>query len=624
MKIKQNLLNTIILVFSAVFVLFVLVDTTQVLSLVGFVLTSGQARAIALGFVLVILFLLNSAKRKRISWYDCIMIAMCFASTIYIVILGPTLAEGSAYATNLDAFFGLCLFIPLVEGMRRTGNTVVIIIGAVFLAYAYFANYFPGMLWGPGWGLRRLVSYFYIGNDGIYGEAMAVFTYILIPFLAFGAFLKATGISEFFVDVANSLTGWSRGGPAKAGVFGSSLMGMVSGSGMANVATVGTVTIPLMIKTGYKPEVAAAIEAAASTGGQIMPPVMGVAAFLMADYLGIPYVKVAASAALPAVFYYLFLFTKVDIEAKKAGLKGVPRNELPSFKEVMKKNWYYLIPVAGLVITLAVLSWRVELCAILGILLCFPISFIKKETALTPKRIVQALESAARGSISVGALCAGIGLIIGTFNLTGLGINLSNILVDLAGGNITILLILTAIIAIILGMGMPTAGVYLICALMLGPALIKLGLPPIAAHMFILYFGLASLVTPPVALAAYTAAPIAGANPFKTSWLAALISLPLYVVPFIFVNYPGLLLIGNAKDIIIAILVVLGALMGWFYAIEGHSFLSKIDWRWRLPALLGLFLIVYPSFIMTLIGTGIILLIFLIDIFIAIKLKVRS
>jgi len=624
MREHPKVLDIVITCIGVIFVIFNLTDTAQIFMTIGFVLMPIQARAISLGFVLVLIFLITSTKTKgagNLPWYDFLLIMMSIAATVYIVIVGPVVAEGRAYATDWDCLFGILLFIALIEGMRRTGGTTVIVIGAVFLFYSYFTNYFPGMLWGPGWGLRRLVSFFYVGIDGIYGEAMSVFTSILIPFLAFGAFLSATGVSRFFMDLAHSLAGWSRGGSAKACIFGSGLMGMMSGSAMANVATVGTLTIPMMKESGYRPETAAAIEAVASTGGQIMPPVMGAAAFLMADYLGVPYIQVAIAAALPAIFYYLFLFVKIDIEAKKLQLKGIPREQLPSFVKVMKKDWYYLIPIVGLVITLAVFSWRAEMCALIAMSLSFFISLRKKDTILTPKRIIRTIDSAARSSIGIGALCAGIGIIIGTTSLTGLGINLSNMLVDLSGGNVTVLLILTAIVAIILGMGMPTAGVYFFCALMLAPALISLGITPMAAHMFILYFGLAALITPPVALAAYTAAPIAGSDPLKTGWIAALMALPLYILPFVFVNHPGLLFIGNIKDVIVAVTIAAGLLMAWFYGIEGYSCLRKIEWQWRLPSLLGIILIVYPNFVLTLIGTGMILLIFFLDVLLKIKSK---
>jgi len=627
MKVHQKALDIVITSVGVIFVLFNLMDTAQVFMTIGFVLMPIQTRAISLGFVLVLIFLIISAKRKKTEsapWYDLLLIMMSMAATVYIVIVGPVIAEGRAYATNFDCFFAILLFIPLIEGMRRTGGMTVIIIGTVFMIYAYFANYFPGMLWGPGWGLRRLVSFFYVGIDGIYGEAMSVFTSILIPFLTFGSFLSATGVSKFFMDLAHSLAGWSRGGSAKACIFGSGLMGMISGSAMANVATVGTLTIPMMKENGYKPETAAAIEAVASTGGQIMPPVMGAAAFLMADYLGVPYIQVAVAAAIPAVFYYLFLFVKIDIEAKKLGLRGIPREQLPSFVKVIKKDWHYLIPIVGLVIALGVFSWRAEMCALVAIGLSFFISFKKKDTVLTPRKIIRTIDRAARDSIGIGALCAGIGVIIGTTNLTGLGINLSNILVSLSGGNITVLLILTAIVAIILGMGMPTAGVYFFCALMLGPALISLGIIPMAAHMFIFYFGLAALITPPVALAAYTAAPIAGSDPFKTGWIAALLALPLYILPFVFVHHPGLLFFGNIWNIFIAVAIAAALLMAWFYGLEGYSCLRKIEWRWRLPSVLGLFFIVYPNFILTLIGTALIWLIFFLDIVLSIKTRKDS
>ncbi|RJR30913.1 MAG: TRAP transporter fused permease subunit [Desulfobacteraceae bacterium] len=603
-------------VIAVAYILFNLADTAQVSLIIGFALAPIQARAISLGFVLIMLFLLFRVKRvsaKRIPWYDVLLIVMSIAATVYIFIVGPTAAEGRAYATNVDCFFAVLLFVPLIEGMRRTDSLWVLILGFIFILYAYFAAYAPGLLWGPGWGVRRLVAFFFLGIDGFYGETMSVFTSILIPFLTFGAFIAVTGIGDFFMDTANSLIGWSRGGAAKASIFGSGLMGMISGSAMANVAAVGTLTIPMMKKTGYKPETAAAIEAVASTGGQIMPPVMGATAFLMADFLGVPYTKVAIAAAIPASLYFFFLYIKIDIEAMKLNLKGIPRAEMPSFFNVMATRWHYLIPLVGLVFTMGVLYWRAEMCALVAIVLSFLISFRRKETALTPRKLVNTIERAARDTIGIGVLCAGLGMIVGVFNLTGLGLNLATILVDLAGGKIFVLLLIVAVVAIILGGPLPTPSVYFFCVLMLAPALIELKVAPMAAHMFVFYWGLAALISPPVAMAAYAAAPIAGASPNAVSFVACRFAIPIYLIPFVFIYHPGTLLIGSPGEILFSTMITFAALLGWLYAIEGYSFFRRLDWKWRVPSLVALILTLYPVNKLTITGISFMLCIVFID-----------
>jgi len=481
----------------------------------------------------------------------------------------------------------------------------------IFILFAYFANYLPGFLWGPGWGVRRLVAFLFMSIDGFYGMAMSVFVSILVPFLIFAAFVRATGIGNFFMDIAMSLAGWARGGPAKVAVFSSALFGMISGSAMANVASVGTFTIPMMKKTGFRPEMAAAVEASASTGGQAMPPIMGAAAFLMADYLGVPYWNVAKAAVIPAVLYYVFLWFSIDLLAIKCNAKGLPRNEIPVFWKVLQRDWFCIIPIVGLITALGVFFWRAEMCALLGIGLAIIVSFFRKETWLKPKKLVGVLEDSAVSTIAIGGLCAGLGIIIGLAGLTGLGINLSDALIKVCGGNLVMLLFTTAIVAIILGMGMPTAGVYLFCVLVLAPALIRSGIPAMAAHMFILYFGLVGLITPPVALAAYAAAPIAEADPFKTGWLAVKLSAPLYVVPFIFVQYTGLLLMGSFLDIVLACCVSIAMLISFYavlYAFTLYRFIGLVQ---RILYLVATCLLFYPK--TSLVGIMLCIALFLYD-----------
>jgi TRAP transporter 4TM/12TM fusion protein len=590
---------------AVVFILFHLAYIGQVFLRFDIVILPSQMRAVSLGLILILTFLQLPAKgttSRRLPWYDVVLILMSIASTIYLLSLSQIVLHGRAYATNLDCLFAFFLFIPLVEAMRRTGSLVVLIIGVVFMLYAYFANYFPGFLWGPGWGIRRLVAFFYTSMDGFYGMAMGVFALILVPFLTFSAILSAAGIIDFFTEVSLALAGWTRGGPAKVAVVSSGLFGTISGSAVANVVVDGAVTIPMMMKVGFKPEVAAAIEAAASTGGQIMPPVMGAAAFLMAEFLGVSYWTVAKAAVLPAIFYYFFLYLSVDAEAQKNNLKGLPREQLPSFLRAMARGGHFLIPIIGLLVALSVFYWRVEMCALFAMGLSILVSFVKKETMLGPKRIIYALEDGAKNLISIGVLSGGLGMIIGICGLTGLGINLSGALIEISRGNLLILLVLTAVAAFILGMGMPTASVYLFCAITLGPALIKLGVDPMAAHMFIFYWGLVGLLTPPVALAAYAAAPIVGASPFLTGWQAVRISLPIYIVPFIFIYQGGLLLRGGFQDIIITNLITLIIMIAFVHGATGVNFFTNIGWRKRIIFLVSGLLLIIPNWKAVLIG----------------------
>ena len=326
-----------------------------------------------------------------------------------------------------------------------------------------------------------------------------------------------------------------------------------------------------------------------------MPPIMGAAAFLMAEFMGVSYWTVAKASIIPALFYYIFLYFSVDAEAVKYGLKGLPRDQLPIFIRVLAKGWYLLIPIVGLLVALSVFSWRVEMCALLGMGLSIVVSFARKETRLGPRKMLRAIEDGARNTISIGVLSGGLGMIIGICGLTGLGVNLSGGLIDLSGANLPLLLFFTAVAAVILGMGMPTASVYMFCALTLAPALIKLGVEIMAAHMFIFYWGLVGLLTPPVALAAYAAAPIANASPFMTGWQAVRISLPLYIVPFIFIYRGGLLLKGGPQDILLAVFltsVIMVALVG---AMTGWDMISRIGWWKRFLFLASTFLLLIPA-----------------------------
>ena len=472
--------------------------------------------------------------------------------------------------TLADIIWGSILTLLILEATRRTAGLPLTILAGSFLAYAFFGNLLPASIGNRGYSFERIVNQLYLTLQGFYGLPLQIIIQYVGLFVAFGAILEASGAANFLINFAKVVAGRITGGLAQVAVFVSCLMGTISGTAVGNVATTGSVTIPTMKKGGYPPHMAGAVEATASTGGQIMPPIMGAAAFLMADFIGIPYLEVAKAALLPAILFFLGLMFSIYFFAKKNNIAKLEENEIPKLVEVMKLGVYHLIPIIVLISVL--LAGRSPIMAgTLGLASALVLSFLNKSDRMTVKKLTVTFTNAGENLSTLAPLSAAAGILIGVVTLTGLGPRLSSMLIDISQGHIWLLLILTAITSIIFGMGMTTTAAYIILATLVAPALTNLGVEPILAHMFIFYFGMLSMITPPVGLASYTAAAIAGTSPNKVGFQSFKMAFPIFLVPFFFVYNPELALQGSLSDVIVPILTsVLGillfsaALMGYF------------------------------------------------------------
>ena len=511
-------------------------------------LTAMKQRGIHLAFLMTLTFLLYPGSKKessknRVTVLDMIWMVAGVASSLYIVFFFDAFALRGT-ALDRDIYFGILMVVVLLEAARRTVGVELPILSIIFLLYGFFGHNIPGVLGHTGFSYKRIFYHLYLSSEGVFGIALGVSASFIFLFILFGAFLGETGMAEFINKFSLAIAGRSPGGPGKVSVLASGLMGTISGSAVANVVTTGAFTIPLMKSVGYKPHFAGAVEAVASTGGQIMPPVMGAAAFVMAEFLGTSYSKIMISAILPAVLYYLAAYLMVHLEAQKTGLKGLPKEQLPKIKPLLKTRGHLILPL--FIIVFLLVSGRTALySAFYGIISIVVISWVNKETRLTLKGFLKAMELGAKGAVGVGIACGVVGIVIGITSLTGLGLVIGDNIVTLAGGNLFLTFFLTMVVCIILGMGLPTTACYIVAATIAAPALVKLGVPQLSAHMFVFYFACLSAVTPPVALAAYAGAGISGSSPSKVGWTAFRLALAGFIIPYIFVYNPILLLIGG-------------------------------------------------------------------------------
>ncbi|MEW6265016.1 MAG: TRAP transporter fused permease subunit [Thermodesulfobacteriota bacterium] len=531
--------------------------------------------------------------------------AVCFGLGAYSIINYEELMETAGLYSQLDLAVSVCGVVLTLEATRRIVGLPIAVIATVFLLYAYFGPYFPGFLAHRGFGLKRIFTQMWLTTEGIMGIPLGVSSTFIFLFILFGAFLTNTGIMAFFLDLSNAVAGWAAGGPAKVAVLTSALEGTVSGSSVANTVGSGSFTIPLMKSLGYKPEFAGAVEAAASTGGQIMPPVMGAAAFLMSEFIGLPYIEIAKAAVIPALLYFTGVWLVVHFEAKKTGLKGLPRDRLPRLGRVLKEKSYLILPLAT-IIYLLVEGTTPMTAALGGLVVCFLVGLVRKETRLGPKRLLETLETGARSALGVAVACATAGVIVGVVTLTGLGLKMGDGLVALAGGLLFPTLVLTMISSLILGMGAPTTANYVITSAVAAPALIKLGVPILAAHMFVFYFGIIADITPPVALAAFAGAAIAKANPLKTGVNATKLAVGAFMVPYIFVYSPSLLLINATLLLIIQMIIT--AIIGMLAlaaAVENWYF-TGLAWWERIALLAGGLMLIDPGLLTDIIGFGLV------------------
>lgn len=529
-----------------VFILAVVWSLAHLYTAAFGVFPSTLQRAPHVGVALVLIFILYPARRgsksNKVPWYDFVLAFLSFSVAAYHVIYYKELVWRAGVYNNLDMVVSFIAVLLIIEATRRMAGPVIISLATFFLLYAYFGNYFPSFMAHPGLSIKRIAVFQWLSTEGILGIPIQVSSTFIFLFMLFATFLKKTGIGDWLTELAVGLTGSSTGGPAKAAVIASAAQGTVSGSSVANTVGTGSVTIPLMKSIGYRSEFAGAVEAAASTGGQLMPPIMGAAAFIMVEFLNTPYITIALSAAIPAVLYFTGIFITVHLEAKKTGLLGIPKNRLPDWKQLLMKKWFLATPIVG-IIYLLVKGYTAMMAAFYAIILCIAVSMILKETRMSFKKIVEGLEEGARSALPVVVACATAGIIVGIITLTGLGMKMSGGLVRLAGGNIYLTMLFTMIGSLILGMGVPTTANYIIQATVSAPALMALGVPQLAAHLFVFYFGIVADITPPVALAAFAGSGIAKSDPLKTGFEAFKLGFAAYLVPYIFALSPILVLI---------------------------------------------------------------------------------
>jgi TRAP transporter 4TM/12TM fusion protein len=505
-----------------------------------------------------------SGHRNRVPWYDFLGAIGGLIIGLYVFMYYPRFAN-SLGEIHLDRVVMGCVAVVLLgEASRRLTGWSLVIIAAVFLFYAFFAYLFPGPFYGRGWSIHRIATYLYLDRNGIFGQSLEVASGIVLVFILFGQTLYATGGAAFLTDFSLALMGRFRGGPAKMAIVSSSLFGTISGSAVANVVVDGTMTIPMMKKSGYPPTVAAAVEATASTGGQIMPPVMGAAAFLIAEYLQMPYTEVALRALVPAILFYLALFVQVDLLAGRQGLRGVPQDELPRFRDVMRRSAGFVVPLAVLVTFLFFIPRRAEIAGLIAIASSVIVGLLTPGVKLGLRQFLDLLADTGRGLLDIAVITALAGVVIGVLSVTSLDFSLTFTLLNVAHSSTVLLLVLTAILNMVLGLSLPTTAVYILLAVLVGPALTQAGIVPIAAHLFIFYFGMLSTITPPVCITAYTAASLAKADPMRTGWESMRLGVLAYVVPFIFALSPTLLLIGQWHEVALSIITAMlgAALLG--------------------------------------------------------------
>ena len=568
----------ITIVVSVLFCIF------QLYATLSGVVTAQILRATHLAFVQLLAFLLFPATKKMprdtLPFYDVILGLMGAACWLYIVVNFDSIARRAGMFAPFDITVAVIGILILFESCRRIVGLPIMIIAGVFIAYAFFGAYFPGFLNHRGYSIRRVASHLFYSTEGIMGTPIGACSTFIFLFILFGTLLEKTGIGQFFIDTCNALAGGASGGPAKVAVLTSALLGTVSGSSVSNTVSSGSFTIPMMTRLGYKGEFAGAVEAAASTGGQLMPPIMGAAAFLMAESLGMPYIKIVQAAIIPAILYFTGIFITVHLEAKKLGLKGMPKEKLPKFFPLLLKKGYMLIPLIVIVFFLVIGKTAVY-AAIMGIISCILIgvatSFVAlaqgKRPSFGPSDWIDVMCTAARNIISVAIACAMAGIIIGVVTLTGIGLKFGAGLISISHGIAFITLFLTMISSIILGMGAPTTANYLITSTITAGAIVGLGFEPLAAHMFAFYFGIIADITPPVALAAIAGAAIAHAKPIKTAMNATKRASGAFIIPYVFVFNPQMLMINTT--VFHVILISITALIGMFglsAALEGYAF----------------------------------------------------
>lgn len=576
-------------------------------------LNSRIHSSIHLTFIMVIAFFLFPLRKRtrpqKLSWYfviDLLCIFTTLAVEIYILRDIEGFYSRFGMLSKGDVIAGILCIVLLLELTRRTVGWVMVVIACFFLLQARFTEYFPVIFYGPPHSWHYIIDHLFMQNDGIFGVPLIIMASYIMLFMFLSSFLLRTNVGSFFIRLAYALTGHMTGGPAKTAVVASGLMGTMSGTSVGNAVATGSFTIPLMKSQGYKPQFAGAVEACASSGGQIMPPVMGAAAFIMAGLLGVSYLEIVKAALIPGGLFFFSVFMMVHFEAKKLGMKKASKIDLHSVKELMLKEGYLLLPIALIVFLLAI-GRSVIMAAFWTILSVFILSFIKKETRLNPITFLSALEEGVKSAIPVAIACAAAGIIIGSVFVSGVAMKFSSIIISASGGHLWMALVLTMFLSILLGMGMPSVGTYITLAALVVPAIIDLGVHPIAAHLFAYHFGIKSGITPPVAIVAFAAAGLAGSPPMLTGWTAFRIGITAYIVPYMFVYGKQLIMIGSPVAVVIATITAVigvislsGGMQGWL--------LKKANLGERCLMILAAILLIKPGLLTDLAGIGVFLL----------------
>lgn len=546
-----------------------------------------QHRAIHWWFMASLIFLVYPLlKARQVGWrqvaYSALFVVATSAAVGYVLLNYASVAERAGAYNAWDVLFGLVMLATVFEAARRGAGWAVVVVAGAFLAYAFAGRHLPLFLAHRGYPVDRVVPYLYLTTDGVFGIPLGVSAKFILLFILYGAILEKTGAGKFFLDVAMAVAGGTRGGPAKAAVIASAALGTVSGSSVANTTTTGTFTIPLMKRLGIKPEMAGGIEASASTMGQIIPPVMGAAAFLLAEYIGMPYVKVAIAAALPATLAMVSMFVQVDFMAARMGWVGLPRAELPSLGRALREGGHFLLPLLALFYFLLggysperAVFWTI----LLTVAVVLAVGALRRQLRATAAALFDAFRTGGLNTVEVAAACAAAGIIIGMTTMTGLGLRISGIVVDLAGGRLWVAAPLAALASLVLGMGIPTTANYVIQAALVAPAFVAMGVDILAAHLFAFYFGVIADITPPVALAAYAASGIARSNPFRTGLEAFRFGMAKYVVPFLLLVSPALLLKGSVAAVAAATAAALAGITLMSAALQGFLVTHARGWQ---------------------------------------------
>jgi TRAP transporter 4TM/12TM fusion protein len=569
------------------------------------VLDAQLQRGVNLGFGLTLVYLLypsrKSWSRHKIHPVDLVLAVLGAAAPAYVMIEYNHLVLRAGTVTSMDMVVGVLGILLVIEATRRVVGLPMVCVVLAFLAYAFAGPYMPGVLAHRGLTINQLVGHLFFTTEGIFGIPLGVSSTFIFLFILFGAYLECTGLGKFFIDIANAVAGWASGGPAKVAVLSSGLMGTVSGSSVANVVGTGSFTIPMMKKLGYEKDFAGAVEAAASTGGQLMPPVMGAAAFLMAEFVGVPYIEIVKAAVIPAVLYFAGVWLGVHFEAKRKNLRGIPRDQLPKAWDIFRERGHLAIPLI-VIIYLLVAGYTPMRAALFAIFLSIAASFMRKSTRMNPIEIIRGLETGARNVLGVLVACAAAGIIIGVVTKTGVGLKLASALLDLSGGILLPTLFFTMITSLILGMGVPTTANYVITSTIAAPALVQMGVPIIAAHMFVFYFGIIADVTPPVALAAYAGSAISGGNALWTGVNASKLAIGAFIIPYVFVMSPELLMINaTAGTVVMATITALIGMIGISSALIG-CYIVKLNPLERILLFVAGLLMVDPGTLTDVIG----------------------